>query len=322
MYEDPNFVEDVDNLWAQVEPLYEEFHKYRAIKAKRTFGNLIDISDGLIPDHVYLSDLPNTQYPFPNVSEIDIDLSLKEQGYGVSDLFYVANAFFTELGLFSMKKCYDEKAGAMITEPLDGREVLCEANSWDFCDGRTFLLKMCTKVKYDDLTTIHHEMGHIQYYMQYKNQPHVFRSGANPGFHEAIGDAIGLAVATPTHMKGIHLLTNYTESDEASINYLMDMAINKIAFLPLAFIIDKWRWDVFSGAVKEDEWNSHWWHHRESYMKLKAPVGRSNETDFDPGVLMHVANDIPYIRYVLRGRHSSVPVLQKPMYNSEEIQSC
>jgi peptidyl-dipeptidase A len=40
---------------------------------------------------------------------------------------------------------------------------------------------MCTKVNMEDFVTIHHEMGHIQYYIQYKDQPYALRSGANPG---------------------------------------------------------------------------------------------------------------------------------------------
>lgn len=40
---------------------------------------------------------------------------------------------------------------------------------------------MCTKVDLEDLKTVHHEMGHIQYYQQYKDQPQAFRSGANSG---------------------------------------------------------------------------------------------------------------------------------------------
>lgn len=35
--------------------------------------------------------------------------------------------------------------------------------------------------------TIHHEMGHIEYFMEYAHQPIKFRDGANAGFHEAIG---------------------------------------------------------------------------------------------------------------------------------------
>ena len=42
-------------------------------------------------------------------------------------------------------------------------------------------IKMCTDITMEDLNTIHHEMGHIEYYLQYKDQPKVFRGGANPG---------------------------------------------------------------------------------------------------------------------------------------------
>lgn len=32
-----------------------------------------------------------------------------------------------------------------------------------------------------DLMSTHHEMAHIQYYLQYADQPQLFRDGANPG---------------------------------------------------------------------------------------------------------------------------------------------
>ncbi len=32
-----------------------------------------------------------------------------------------------------------------------------------------------------DLVVVHHEMGHILYFILYKNQPITFREGANPG---------------------------------------------------------------------------------------------------------------------------------------------
>ena len=33
----------------------------------------------------------------------------------------------------------------------------------------------------DQLITVHHEMGHIQYYIQYKDLPMALRRGANSG---------------------------------------------------------------------------------------------------------------------------------------------
>lgn len=40
---------------------------------------------------------------------------------------------------------------------------------------------MCTDINMEDLITIHHEMGHIQYYLQYKDLLVPFRRGANSG---------------------------------------------------------------------------------------------------------------------------------------------
>ena len=65
---------------------------------------------------------------------------------------------------------------------------------------------MCTEVNQDNLITVHHEMGHVQYFLAYQKQPYVFRNGANPGFHEAIGDTISLSVETPNYLKQIGLL--------------------------------------------------------------------------------------------------------------------
>ena len=62
----------------------------------------------------------------------------------------------------------NESPGLCVTTPLI---TLC------WC----FRIKMCTSVNQEDLVTIHHEMGHIQYFLQYRHQPQVFRDGANPG---------------------------------------------------------------------------------------------------------------------------------------------
>lgn len=64
----------------------------------------------------------------------------------------------------------------------------------------------------EDLVVAHHEMGHIQYFMQYKDLPVTFREGANPGFHEAIGDVLALSVSTPKHLHSINLLSSDGDS--------------------------------------------------------------------------------------------------------------
>lgn len=47
----------------------------------------------------------------------------------------------------------------------------------------------------------------------------------------------------------------------------MKMALEKIAFLPFGYLIDQWRWSVFSGETSPDNYNEKWWALR--YVKEK-----------------------------------------------------
>jgi peptidyl-dipeptidase A len=39
----------------------------------------------------------------------------------------------------------------------------------------------------------------------------------------------------------------------------MKMALEKIAFLPFGYLIDQWRWSVFSGQTPPNKYNEKWW---------------------------------------------------------------
>ncbi|KAJ8935484.1 hypothetical protein NQ314_012776 [Rhamnusium bicolor] len=137
-YEDPNFAQNMDYLWMQVEPLYAELHKYLSIKLKLHHGGKIDVSDGLIPDHIFFNHFQDLVKPFSDVQDIEHEVSWAlGTRYTVLGLFQKAEIFLS-LGLLRMSMCYDERFGAMIYEPSDGRQVVCHADSWDLCDGKTF----------------------------------------------------------------------------------------------------------------------------------------------------------------------------------------
>ena len=93
-------------------------------------------------------------------------------------------------------------------------------------------------------------------------------------------------------MRVFHDMCLFTESD---INVLMKLALRKIAFLPFAYLVDQWRWKIFSGEIKETEYNTKWWELRKKYQGIKSPVLRS-EDDFDPGAKYHIPADVPYLR--------------------------
>lgn len=142
---------------------------------------------------------------------------------------------------------------------------------------------------------MHHELGHIQYYLQYEHLPSIYREGANPGFHEAVGDVLSLSVSSPKHLEKVGLLKDFVYDSETKINQLYYTALEKIIFLPFAYTLDKYRWGIFRGEIKPDEYNCRFWKMREDMSGIKPPVERSEE-DFDPAAKYHVSADVEYLR--------------------------
>jgi len=174
--------------------------------------------------------------------------------------------------------------------------VVCHASAWDVDSKDDLRVKMCIQIREEDFRTIHHELGHNFYQRAYNTQPPLFQNSANDGFHEAVGDTIALSV-TPDYLKQIGLIEAVPPAS-GDIDYLLQEALEKVAFLPFGLMIDKWRWEVFAGRVKPEEYNRAWWELRRKYQGVAPPVSRS-EADFDPGAKYHVPANVPYARYFL-----------------------
>lgn len=183
----------------------------------------------------------------------------------------------------------------MLTKPRD-RDVLCHAQAWlvdEMADAR---LKTCLRISDDDFATVHHELGHIYYYMAYNRLPKLYREGANAGFHEALGDSIQLAI-TPEYLVNIGLLDRSSvPSPDKDIGLLLRQALDKVALLPFALAVDRWRWGVFDGSIKPDDYQREWDRQRLSYQGLVPPVTRPADA-FDPGAKYHIAAVSPYTGY-------------------------
>ncbi|KAF7480676.1 angiotensin-converting enzyme [Marmota monax] len=301
MYETPSLEQDLERLYQELQPLYLNLHAYVRRALHRHYGAEHINLEGPIPAHLLgnmwaqtWSNIYELVAPFPSAPKMDATEAMIEQGWTPRRMFKEADNFFTSLGLLPVPPEFWNKS--MLEKPADGREVVCHASAWDFHNGKDFRIKQCTTVNMEDLVVAHHEMGHIQYFMQYKDLPLAFREGANPGFHEAIGDVLALSVSTPKHLHTINLLNSEDNSYETDINFLMKMALDKVAFIPFSYLIDQWRWRVFDGSITKENYNQEWWSLRLKYQGLCPPVPRS-QGDFDPGAKFHVPASVPYIRY-------------------------
>ncbi|HEY1525799.1 MAG TPA: M2 family metallopeptidase, partial [Candidatus Angelobacter sp.] len=302
------FSAEVERLWRQVEPFYVSLHTYVRKQLIKKYGKIAERPDGMIPAHL-LGNMWAQEWGniYPLVAPAnggqgyDLTQQLEKQGLGsgpatpdnAKKMVKYGENFFTSLGFDPLPKTFWERS--LFVKPQD-RDVVCHASAWDVDSKDDLRLKICIEIKDEDFVTIHHELGHNFYQRAYKDQPPLFEDSANDGFHEAVGDTIALSV-TPEYLKEVGLLAD-VPPESADIGYLLKQAMDKIAFLPFGLMIDKWRWEVFSGQVTPEQYNKAWWDLKAKYQGVAPPVDRS-EADFDPGAKYHIASNTPYVRYFL-----------------------
>jgi peptidyl-dipeptidase A len=295
-----DFAKEVDRLWDQLRPLYLSLHAYVRGQLAKKYGSAVVPAKGAIPAHLLgniWAQEWNNIYPLmdsPKPAEsYDLTKILQDRHTDPKGMVRYGEAFFTSLGFAPLPATFWERS--LFTKPAD-REVVCHASAWDVDSKDDLRIKMCIQIDAEDFTTIHHELGHNFYQRAYNTQPPLFQNSANDGFHEAVGDTIALSV-TPEYLKQIGLLETVPPAS-GDIDYLLNQALAKVAFLPFGLVIDKWRWEVFSGQVKPDQYNKEWWDLRVKYQGVVPPVART-EADFDPGAKYHVPANVPYMRYFL-----------------------
>lgn len=295
------FAAEMERLWQQVKPLYDSLYTYTRRKLSDKYGKDIVPPDGQIPAHL-LGNMWAQQwgniYPLLKPESggdrgYDLTEILKARKTDPKQLVRYGESFFTSLGFGQLPSTFWERS--LFTKPSD-REVVCHASAWDIDFEKDVRLKMCIQVNEEDFTTVHHELGHNYYQMAYARQPFLYRDSANDGFHEAIGDTMALSV-TPPYLKQIGLIDKVPEQS-ADIGFLLQRALDRVAFLPFGYLVDQWRWKVFSGEIKPGDYNKAWWDLRAKYQGIVPPAPRSEE-DFDAGAKYHVPANTPYARYFL-----------------------
>lgn len=294
------FSKDVDMQWQKVKPFYDALHCHVRAKLSEHYGDEIVPASGPIPAHLLGNQWAQTwgniyDLVKPENTELgyDLDELVAQNIKDKVEVVKIAEAFFTSLGFDPLPDTFWERS--MFVEPLDHKAV-CHASAWNLDSKEDLRIKMCIDLTAEDFETAHHELGHNFYQRAYNQQPLLFRGSANDGFHEALGDTISLSV-TPKYLKQIGWLAE-EPGIKSDLGYLMKMALDKIAFLPFSLVVDKWRWQVFSGEVTPADYNKSWWALRNSYQGVMAPVVRT-EDDFDPGAKYHIPGNTPYTRYFL-----------------------
>ena len=295
-----DFPAELDRLWGQVQPLYNALHCHVRARLAEHYGTGLVPVDGPIPAHLlgnmwaqsweYIYDIVG---PVNNAASYDLSAILQAEKFDPIRMVKTGQAFFSSLGFAELPDTFWERS--LFVKPAD-RDVVCHPSAWTIDEKDDLRIKMCIDVKAEDFKTIHHELGHNYYQRAYKKQSYLYRTGANDGFHEAVGDTLSLSI-TPKYLVQIGLLDKVPDAS-GDLGLLMKQALEKIAFLPFGLMVDQWRWQVFAGEVGPEGYNDLWWQLREQYQGVAAPAERPADA-FDPGAKYHVPGNTPYTRYFL-----------------------
>jgi peptidyl-dipeptidase A len=300
---DPDaFAALTDRLWGEMRPFYAKLHCYTRMRLNEKYGDAVQPRTGPIRadllgnmwaqewGSIYDVVAPKGGAPLG----YDLTERLVAGKYDAQRMVKTGENFYVSMGFAPLPQTFWDRS--MITRPRD-REVICHASAWDIDSKDDVRIKMCTRVNDEDFFTVHHELGHNFYQRAYAGQPYLFRGGANDGFHEAIGDFAGLNALTPTYLQQLGLIET-VPGPEADIPLLLRRAMDSIAFLPFGLLVDKWRWQVFSGQTPPEQYNAAWWSLVKEYQGLVPPGPRPADA-FDPGAKFHIPNNTPYMRYFL-----------------------
>ncbi len=316
---DPDaFAALTDKMWSEVKPLYDALHCYTRSKLNAKYGDAVQRATGPIR-----ADLLGNMWAqeWGDIYDVVAPAGAGDIGYEIGDLlkakdfvetdpketdpakrgkwekeiFKIGEGFFSSLGFEALPKTFWERT--QFIKPLD-RDVICHASAWNLDSKDDLRVKMCTKINSGDFVTVHHELGHNYYQRAYKAKTVLYQNGANDGFHEAIGDTVALSI-TPQYLVQIGLLgADKVPSADKDIGLLLRQAMDKVAFLPFGLLVDKWRWQVFSGKLTPATYNKGWTDLRLQYQGITPPSAR-DESNFDPGAKYHIPGNTPYTRYFL-----------------------
>ncbi|MGB1699087.1 MAG: M2 family metallopeptidase, partial [Nannocystaceae bacterium] len=149
------FEAEMERLWKQVEPLYQQLHCHVRAKLNEKYGDEIVSKDGKIPAHLLgnmwaqeWANIYPLMEPYAGQPSIDVTQALQDKGFDELKMVRAAESFFTSLGLDPLPDTFWERS--MFKKPED-RDVVCHASAWDVGLSNDLRIKMCIKINMEDL---------------------------------------------------------------------------------------------------------------------------------------------------------------------------
>ncbi|MCH8271678.1 MAG: M2 family metallopeptidase [Candidatus Marinimicrobia bacterium] len=283
-------VEEMTDLMNQfnreLRPLYRELHTYWRYELAEKYSQPVP---KMLPAHWLPNRWGQDWTALVTVEGFDLAGALAEK-----DAEWVvkqAERFYVSLGFDPLPESFYEKS-SLYPLPEDATyKKNNHASAWHLDLKNDIRSLMSVEPNPRWYRTTHHELGHIYYYIAYTNEnvPPLLRSGANRGYHEAIGSLMGLASMQKPFVESIGLLTEGGELDE--IQALMFEALRYVVFIPFSCgVMTMFEKGLYDGSITQDNYNAKWWEVKRRYQGIVPPGERGEEYN-DAASKTHINND-------------------------------
>lgn len=108
-YEDDTFEQQLENIFDEIRPLYEQLHGYVRWRLRKFYGNEVVSEKGPIPMHLLgnmwgqtWNEIASLISPFPAKPLIDVSEEMARQGITPRKMFEMGDDFFTSLNLIKL----------------------------------------------------------------------------------------------------------------------------------------------------------------------------------------------------------------------------
>ena len=275
---------------AELKPLYLQLHTWVKYEMARKYGQSVPKA---IPAHWINNRWSQNWTGF--VQAVDLDPYF--QGWQPERIVKTAEAFYTGLGFEPLPATFWTKSDLYPVKPGETRKKNSHASCWHLDLGTDIRSLMSVQPNMEWFETTHHELGHGYYFMSYTKPevPPLLRDGANPSFHEGVGELIALATRQIPYLKAAGVLPAAYKVDEMQVllNDALEVAI------PFMFwacgTMPEWEAEFYAKGMPAAEMNARWWKQVRDLQGVEPPSLRG-EQFCDAATKTHI-NDNPAYYY-------------------------
>jgi peptidyl-dipeptidase A len=253
----------IRSIW----PLYREIHTYFRYELAKQYN--VPVPE-FLPAHWLPNRWGQDWSDLVEVKGANMDSAL--QKLTAKDIIARGEQFYMSLGFNKLPQTFWDKSNLYPYKADSAVKKNTHASAWhmDLQDDVRSLMSVEPNAEWWE--TVHHELGHIFYYQAYSipEVPKVLRSGANRGYHEAMGSLIGLASMQLPYLQSQGIFSK--DVKENNMQKMFKEALNYIVFIPWsAGVMTHFERDLYTNNLDSNRINTDWWDLVKKYQVIEPP---------------------------------------------------